>query len=445
MKTEFTDVLIVGAGPTGMALSIALLQQGVKHLIIDRLEQGQNTSRAGVIHAQTLDSLKALGVAERMSELGLRLTSFAIRDRDRALLRLSFDRLESAHPYLLMLPQNVTETVLAERIKELGGCIRRGVAAESIEQDERAARVTITQDGEQRVISAAWVVGGDGMQSVVRRASGIDFEGESYEQSFVLADVHLDQAPAPDEVSLFFSPDGLVVVAPLPDGTFRIVATLDGAPSEPTRDDVQALLDTRGPAARRSRVIDVRWSSRFRLHHRLAASYRNGRLLLMGDAAHVHSPAGGQGMNTGIVDAIVLGQLLADIARGARPEAELDVYAALRRPAAAQVLQLADRLTTLATVRNPIARALRNFLLRVVDLFPAFKRRIELSLSGLSRAALARVPRLGSPARSGRTLRRRELHGAADNAGAGEPLGQLRSSEYPGSRQVSSATTVAPR
>jgi len=397
MQTEFTDVLIVGAGPTGMALSIALHQRGVKHVIIDRLEQGQNTSRAGVIHAQTLDSLKALGVAERMSDLGLRLTSFAIRDRDRALLRLSFDRLESAHPYLLMLPQNVTESVLAERIKELGGCIRRGVTAESIEQDERAARVTVTRAGEQRVISAAWVVGGDGMHSVVRRASGIEFEGESYEQSFVLADVHLDQAPAPDEVSLFFSPDGLLVVAPLPDGTFRIVATLDDAPSEPTRDDVQALLDTRGPAARRSRVIDVTWSSRFRLHHRLATSYRNGRLLLMGDAAHVHSPAGGQGMNTGIVDAVVLGQLLADVARGERADAELDLYAALRRPAAAQVLGLADRLTTLATVRSPIARALRNVLLRVVDQLSGVKRRIELSLSGLSRAALARVPRLGSP------------------------------------------------
>jgi 2-polyprenyl-6-methoxyphenol hydroxylase-like FAD-dependent oxidoreductase len=240
------------------------------------------------------------------------------------------------------------------------------------------------------VIAAQWVVGGDGMHSLVRRAAGIEFEGSSYEDSFVLADVHLDRAPAPDEVSLFFSPDGLVVVAPLPDGSFRVVATLDNAPEKPTSADIQALLDSRGPS-RRSRVLDVSWSSRFRLHHRLAQSYRSGRLLLMGDAAHVHSPAGGQGMNTGIVDAVVLGQLLADVVTGAREEAALDLYQTLRRPAAAQVLGLSDRLTTLATVRNPFARLLRNAFLRVLGVLPFVKRRLEMSLSGLARAALARV------------------------------------------------------
>jgi 2-polyprenyl-6-methoxyphenol hydroxylase-like FAD-dependent oxidoreductase len=424
MKTESTDVLIVGAGPTGIALSIALQQRGVNHLIIDRLESVQNTSRAGVIHAQTLDSLGSLGVAERLVSLGLKLTTFTIRDRDRALLRLGFDQLPSAHPYLLMLPQNITEAVLAERLEELGGCIRRGVTAESIEHDERGARVTVTHAGERHVISAAWVVGADGMHSVVRRASGIEFEGDSYAESFVLADVHLDRAPAPDEVSLFFSPEGLVVVAPLPDGSFRVVVTRDDAPSQPTLADIQALLDARGPAACRSRVIDVLWSSRFRLHHRLATSYRSGRLLLMGDAAHVHSPAGGQGMNTGLVDAIVLGELLADVVGGRRAAAELDLYESLRRPAAAQVLQLAGRLTTLATLRHPIARMLRNAFLRVTDRLGAFKRQLVLSLSGLARAALARVPRAGErseapPALPRRNAKRRsrelahpELHAA---------------------------------
>jgi 2-polyprenyl-6-methoxyphenol hydroxylase-like FAD-dependent oxidoreductase len=394
MFEETTDVLIVGAGPTGLSLSIALHQRGVQHVLVDRLEQGQNTSRAGVIHAQTLESLRELGVTDRLTARGLPLSTFTIRDRDRALLQLGFEDLPSAFPYLLMLPQNVTEAVLAERIAELGGSIRRGVTAESIEQAPGGARVTVTQNGERHVISAKWVVGGDGMHSLVRRAAGVEFEGASYAESFVLADVHLDRAPAPDEVSLFFSPDGVVVVAPLPDGTFRVVATLQDAPEQPAVADIQALLDTRGPTSRRCRVLDVTWSSRFRLHHRLASSYRSGRLLLMGDAAHVHSPAGGQGMNTGIVDAVVLGRLLADVVSGKREEAAIDMYQALRQPAAAQVIAIADRLTTMATLRSRVKRLLRNAMLRFIGRLPFVKRRIAMSLSGLGRAALAEVPRL---------------------------------------------------
>lgn len=394
MNQETTDVLIIGAGPTGLALSIALHQRGVRHVLIDRLEQGQNTSRAGVIHAQTLESMRELGVTDRLTALGLKLDTFTIRDRDHALLQLGFHGLPSAFPYLLMLPQNVTERVLAERIEELGGTIRRGVTAEAIEQMPEGTRVTVSQNAEQGVIFARWVVGGDGMHSLVRRVAGVGFEGASYAESFVLADVHLDRAPAPDEVSLFFSPDGVLVVAPLPDGSYRVVATMNDAPPEPSAADVQALLDDRGPTDRRCRVLDVTWSSRFRLHHRLATSYRNGRLLLMGDAAHVHSPAGGQGMNTGIVDAIVLGRVLGDIATGARDEAAIDLYQALRQPAAAQVIGIADRLTNMATAQSWLKRSLRNALLRVVGCLPFFKRRIAMSLSGLGRAALAEVPPL---------------------------------------------------
>ena len=139
------------------------------------------------------------------------------------------------------------------------------------------------------------------------------------------------------EVSLFFSPAGVLVVAPLPDGTFRIVATLNDAPEKAGIKDIQALIDTRGPTTGHNRVEEVVWGSRFRIHHRVAKSYRKGRFLLMGDAAHVHSPAGGQGMNTGLVDAVVLGRLLADVVNGKRPEFALGSYEELRRPAATKV------------------------------------------------------------------------------------------------------------
>jgi len=230
------------------------------------------------------------------------------------------------------------------------------------------------------------------MNSLVRRSAGIEFDGAAYDASFVLADVRLDWPVGPTEVSLFFAPAGLVVVAPLPDGSYRVVATMDDAPEKPGVADIQALLDSRGPTTKKARVLDLMWSSRFRVHHRLVRAYRKGRLFLMGDAAHVHSPAGGQGMNTGIIDAVVLGQLLGDVVNGIRPETELDLYERLRRPAAQEVLELAGRMTEMALARNPVKRFVRNLVLSLVNLAPFAKRRIALKLSGLSRASLAELP-----------------------------------------------------
>ncbi len=399
MLPNTTDVLIIGAGPTGMALSIALHQAGIDHVIVDKLAEGQNTSRAAVVHAQTLVSLERLGVAERMVELGLKLDRFAIRDRGRALLDLRFKGLPSAHPYLLMLPQNLTEKVLGERIVELGGSIQRGAVATSIVSYPDRVDVTVEENGRTATVGARYVVGADGMHSLVREAAGIGFTGAAYDGSFILADVHLDW-PLADEVSLFFSPAGLVVVAPLPDGAFRIVATMQEAPPSADIALVQSLLDKRGPDHSGAVVRDVIWSSRFRLHHRIADSYRAGRLLLIGDAAHVHSPAGGQGMNTGLGDAVVLGELVADVLNGRRDEADLDLYERLRRPAAQQVLGLAGRLTRMATARNPLARLARNTLLSTVNRIPSARRRIAMALSGISRADFAKVPAARRPAKA---------------------------------------------
>jgi 2-polyprenyl-6-methoxyphenol hydroxylase-like FAD-dependent oxidoreductase len=200
-----------------------------------------------------------------------------------------------------------------------------------------------------------------------------------------------------DEVMLFFSPAGLVVVAPLPEGRFRIVATLDDQPEQPGVADLQALLDARGPTRGRAIVSRVHWSSRFRLHHRVADAYRRGPFLLVGDAAHVHSPAGGQGMNTGLVDACVLGRLLADVLHGRRGDEALDFYGDLRRPAAQQVLRLSGRLTAMATMKRAPQRMLRNIGLRIVDALPIARRRIAMNLSGLARRAAAEVPPVHAP------------------------------------------------
>jgi len=212
------------------------------------------------------------------------------------------------------------------------------------------------------------------MHSTVRERSGIGFRGDRYAESFVLADVRMDWELPGDEVMLFFSPAGLVVVAPLPGGRHRIVATMEQAPPEPSLADVQALLDARGPQRSPARVREIVWSSRFQVHHRLADRYRDGRIFLAGDAAHVHSPAGGQGMNTGIQDAVELAAVLAD-------GTDLDRYERVRRPVAAGVVAVTDRMTRLATSRN---RLLLGVALPLAGRVPAVRRRLAMRLSGLS-------------------------------------------------------------
>jgi 2-polyprenyl-6-methoxyphenol hydroxylase-like FAD-dependent oxidoreductase len=387
-----TDVLIVGAGPTGLALACALQKAGVDHLLIDERAHGANTSRAAVVHAHTLEALEAIGVAEPLSAQGRALSSFTVRDRDRPLLGIHFGDLPSPFRHILMVPQSTTERVLEERLTALGGRLHRGVTALDASLDGDDAIVRLKSIGETRSIRARFIVGADGMHSMVRQAAGIPFEGEAYGASFVLADVRMDWPLGAGEVSLFFSAAGLAVIAPLPDGAFRVVATLENAPERPGVEHVQQLLDTRGPTFAPCRVQQVIWSSRFRVHHRLARQYRSGPFLLMGDAAHVHSPAGGQGMNTGLADAVLLGEALKQVLCEGQSTAVLDAYARLRRPAAQQVLALADRLTRMATIRYAPLRFMRNLMLRALNHLAPFKRAVALNLSGIARRQFSQLP-----------------------------------------------------
>jgi 2-polyprenyl-6-methoxyphenol hydroxylase-like FAD-dependent oxidoreductase len=392
MRTFDTDVLIVGAGPTGLALAVALQQAGVRHTIIDKSASGQTTSRAAVLHAHTLEILESLGVSDALVARGLKLPLFRVRDRDRPLITLDFGALPSRYRYLVMLPQDVTEEILSARLVALGGTVQRATAATRFEQDEAGVQAMLTTPDGEKTIRARYVVGADGMHSAVREAAGIGFEGAAYGESFILADAFLDWPLGPSEVSLFYAPEGLVVVSPLPNGAYRVVATVDQAPERPTRDDVQTIFDQRGPRDGGTKVRSVLWSSRFHVHHRLATAYRKDRLFVMGDAAHVHSPAGGQGMNCGLVDACTLGRLLAEIVAGRRPEGDLDLYEKLRRPAAAEVLRLAGGLTRMATAKGALRQGWRNLRLTALDHLPPAKRKLMMTLSGLSRRALAELP-----------------------------------------------------
>ena len=366
-----TRVAIVGAGPTGLALAVTLASAGIDCVVLDRLAAGANTSRAAVVHARTLEVLNELGASRELVARGLRLERFTVRDGARALLTVGFGGLPTPHPYVLAVPQYETESVLLARLRELGGDVHRPFEVASAVQDEDGVTLTMTS-GE--TLRADYAVGADGMHSVVREAAGIGFAGGTYQASFALADVVMDWAPGPGEASLTLDAEGLVVVAPLPGGHYRIVATVDDAPAAPDLAFVRRLLDTRAPG--QARVDSVAWSSHFRVHHRVADHYRAGRLLLAGDAAHVHSPAGGQGMNTGIQDAHALGRAFAT--------GQLDAYEARRRPVALKVVSFTDRMTRLATTRARTTREARDLGLRVLGRIPAVRTRLATELAELN-------------------------------------------------------------
>ena len=371
-----TEVLIVGAGPTGLTLAASLLLDGIDVTLVDRQAEGANTSRAAGVNARTLEVLERIDVTRRLVKEGIEAPRFAIRDRAKRLLTIDFSGLTTAYPFTLLVPQNVTERLLLDRVRELGGDVIRPKVLTSVQQDASGVTATFA-DGDS--VRARYLVGADGMHSTVREQAGIGFSGGSYEHSFVLADAELTGDAPTDEVRLFWAAEGLTVVAPLPNGCFRIVAPVDAAPEEPSSAFVLELLDARGPGG--ITVGDIAWGSRFRIHHRVADTYRAGRILLAGDAAHVHSPAGGQGMNLGIQDAIALAEALTSALRTS-DETALDRYSATRRPIAQQVVQLTDRLTKLATLPR-VLRPVRNALLGLVGRMPAATRALASRLSGL--------------------------------------------------------------
>jgi 2-polyprenyl-6-methoxyphenol hydroxylase-like FAD-dependent oxidoreductase len=377
-STYDTDVLVVGAGPTGLALAASLVARGIATTVVDRQAAGANTSRAAVVNARSLEVLEGLDVARRLVKEGIQAPVFTIRDRQRTLIEIDFSGLPTAYPYSLMVPQSTTEKLLLDRLVELGGTVIRPKTLTSIEQDADGVTATF---GDGDVIRASYLVGADGMHSTVREHAGIGFEGGRYEESFVLADARLSGEVPADEVLLFWATAGLTVVAPLPDGGYRVVAPVVDAPEHPSVEFVQRLLDERGLGAGRMVVDDVVWGSRFRIHHRVADTYRAGRLLLAGDAAHVHSPAGGQGMNLGIQDAVALSEALAAVLGGGA-QSLLDDYSATRRPIARDVVSLTDRLTRLATMPR-MARPIRNLAFGLAGRFPFVQRALAMRLSGL--------------------------------------------------------------
>ena len=383
MNTTSHDVVIVGAGPTGLSLGAELRRLGVPALILDKQGAGENTSRACVVHARTLEVLEPLGVTSELVQRGVVVSIFRIRDRSHVLATVSFKDLKTAYPFTLMCPQDRVEQTLLQRLEALGGEVQRPCEVIEIRPAEEHIQVQ-WQNGEgSRTTLAKWVVGCDGAHSVVREQASIPFEGGAYEESFILADVEMDWPLDREEVTLFYSGKGLMVVAPLPGNHYRIVATVEQAAKEPSVADFESVLQERGPGNGAISIRHMAWSSRFHIQHRVAKVLRRGNILLAGDAAHVHSPAGGQGMNTGIQDAVSLASALQQTLQSG-DDAVLKKWQKERLKVAHAVVDLTDRMTKVATISSPALKVLRNTAVELIGNIPfathaAAERLAELS------------------------------------------------------------------
>src|SRR5215475_14209476 len=404
-QTETTDVVVVGAGPTGLTMAARLAQLGVAHVVVDANAGPTRESRATLVHAATLEILDELGVADELIAAGVRVHRIGFSDRGRVIARIGLTGVPSRYPFALGVPQSTTEQVLARRLTALGGSIRREHQAEKVTTvAPEGYLVTGTRhagaDAAPFEIRARYVLGCDGAHSIVRSSAGLGFPGDTYPSQFVLADAKLHSAPGPDdEARIFTSPEGVVVTGRLPSGNHRIVATVDAAlavPDPPGRAFLDTILRERGVG---QLAADPVWSSRFRVAHRVAGRFRAGGVFVCGDAAHVHSPAAGQGMNTGIADAYDLASRLAAVVAGWAGEAVLDGYEHDRRPAALEVVTFTNRMTKMATLRSPIARPLRDTALAAATRIPAIRNLITLWVTGLKRSPLRQDLPAVTPAR----------------------------------------------
>lgn len=383
------DVLIVGAGPVGLTLANDLLRRGIRCRIIDSAPQATQKTKALGIHAKTLELLAKMGVAHTAIERGLKSPGFSLYSDGKRLTRVNFEEhlLNSPYPYVLMLPQNETEKLLTEHLQSQGSAIEWQVELVQLTQDEQGVEAVLRHaDGQEEHVRVGWLVGCDGAHSAVRHLLGLNFAGTTFEQSFTVGNVHMTWNLPYDEILAFVHRGNFIAYFPMADGRHRVVIAyeLDKAPTgEVTPEEIQQIIDACGPAG--ARASDPADLTRFHVNQRRAEHYARGRIFLAGDAAHIHSPIGAQGMNTGIQDALNLGWKLALTVKGQASSRLLESYEAEREQVGEALLHGTERATRMALTRNPLLLALRQALAPIFfSSLPRAAHRLAEALSEIS-------------------------------------------------------------
>ncbi|MGN9781492.1 FAD-dependent monooxygenase [Nonomuraea sp. ZG12] len=374
------DVIVVGAGPAGLWLAAELRRAGVPVLVLERAEAPSPHSKALTLHPRMIEVLAMRGMARDFLDEGVMLPSghFGLLES-----RLDFRPLPTRHPYTLFFPQRRTEELLERRAAELGARVRRGHTVTALAQDGEGVELTVTGPDGPYEVRARYVAGCDGAGSTVRQAAGIGFPGTDATVYGFLGDVTLDDPPQGPLSA--HTADGGVMVVGMPGGHHRIVGLLPGpvdAAAELTLDELRAAVVR--VIGRDLGMRDPLWLSRFGNASRQAATYRAGRVVLAGDAAHMHFPAGGVGLNVGVQDAMNLGWRLAAVVSGRAPESLLDDYHAERHPVGADLLESSQAQTALMTAFTPAGQALRALLGKLIAAHPALSLDLAARLAALN-------------------------------------------------------------
>ncbi|WBF47349.1 FAD-dependent monooxygenase [Serratia rubidaea] len=385
---EHPQVLIVGAGPVGLTLAILLKQYGVPLRIIEKNAGPSTSTKAMAIHSRTLEVFRELGIADRAVAQGFAIKAFSIQANQRRIINYNFSLLEAAWPMLLSLPQPDAEKLMLQRLEALGVNVEWNTTLNDIRQEADGASALLQQgDGEEQWVSCRWLCACDGARSTVRKKLNLSFDGSAYDSYFMLADADIEWDQRRDEGAFFLgAAEGYVAIAPIDGkGRYRLFFEMPHAlPPEGERPQLdlatfQSLCDGRGQQMTLSNLSSTTLAA---FQHRQVTQLRHGAIFLLGDAAHIGSPIGGQWMNLGLSEAYNLGWKLAWVARGYAGPQLLDSYHEERYPVAQEAEKTAHRLTKLITTRKRPLVWLRNNLLPLISGRSKVQRKLPSLISG---------------------------------------------------------------
>ncbi|ERG66615.1 hypothetical protein M467_04905 [Exiguobacterium chiriqhucha RW-2] len=350
MVDKQVDVLIVGAGPTGLTLALTLARYGISFEIIDRKTTPSNNSRAIGIQPRTIEVFSRLDVAKEVLDRARTIEKGNLYFSGQWTAKLEFSRLVTPYPFVTLLRQNETEAILEAALNEHGHYVQRGEALVSLTHYPSRVLAHLESDS-NRTIEAKYVVAADGANSTIRRMLALPFSGKSFKESWVLADMKAKWNISREEVHIFFSDRGVLEVFPLTDDTIRITGNLASDESF-NEAELRELIEQRSHMD--VEIDEVEWFSLFRVHNRMVDSFIHNRVILMGDAAHINSPVGGQGMNTGIADSFNLGWKLWLHLKAGAPFRVVDSYRDEREHVARNVLQTTNVATEVLQTTLPV-------------------------------------------------------------------------------------------
>lgn len=373
MKTE---VLIAGAGPVGLTMASELERYGLSVRLIDKNAERTDKSKALVVWARTLELMDRMGAGctQRFIEAGGKVQEANILSGRDEIAHVEMTHVESSYNFVLMIPQSDTERLLEEHLATFGLKVERQVELKEFQSNADGVSCTLLHPGgREEIAEASWLIGCDGAHSTVRHQLGMEFHGSTLLSDWILADIHLNGVSGAPAINIFWHAQGMLAIFPLEGTRYRVIADVgessgsigEGNRPTPTVEEVQQILDVRGPGG--IQAGDPVWLSAFSINERKVSDYRSDRVFLAGDAAHVHSPAGGQGMNTGMQDAYNLTWKLALVSRGiCAPEPLLSSYSAERSAIAKLVLEATGKATAMAVMRGGIKQSIRNHVASLI-------------------------------------------------------------------------------